>query len=64
MTTRREHILNAASDLMGSFLYYDRKGDEDLEGGQIEEAIAKGEVTVEELLNVFEKALRMQRSWR
>ena len=55
---RRQHILNTADDLMGSFLYYGRKEDENLPRGAIEEAIKAGEVTVEELLGIFEKALR------
>lgn len=51
--TRREHILAAAEDLISNFLYYDRKEDEDLPREAIEEAIAAGEVTVDELLAIF-----------
>ena len=54
---RRQNILNRAEDLMGSFLYYDRKEDEDLPRGAIQDAIAKGEVTVKELLAIFEHSL-------
>ena len=57
MKTRREKILDTANDLMGDFLYYGRKGDEDLDVGQIEAAIAAGEITVDEILAVFRKAL-------
>lgn len=54
---RREHILAAANDLMGGFLYYDRKEDEDLPRGEIEEAIKEGEVSIDELVALFRKAL-------
>ncbi len=57
MKARRERILDTADDLMGSFLYYDRKEDENLRRGEIEEAISAGEVSVKEILSVFEKAL-------
>lgn len=58
MKTRRQHIIDRADDLMGSFLYYDRKEDEDLERGEIELAIKAEEITVSEILSIFEKALR------
>ena len=57
MKTRREHILASAEDLMSNFLYYDRKEDEDLPRGAIEEAIEVGEVTADELLAIFRAAL-------
>lgn len=56
--TRRQYILDTPDDLMGSFLYYDRKNDDELPRGEIEDAIKAGEITVEELLAIFEKALR------
>lgn len=46
-------ILACASDAISSFLYYDRKGDEELPVGIIEEAINCGKVTVDEILEVF-----------
>jgi len=54
---RRELILAVASDLMAKFLYYDRKEDEELFLGCIEAAIDNEEITVQEILNVFEKNL-------
>ena len=56
--TRREHIENTAKDLIGSFMYYDRKEDDNLPRGAIEEAIDAGEITVEEILWIFETGLR------
>lgn len=44
--TRRETVENIISDLVGSFMYYDRKEDEDLPNGHIETAIDNKEITV------------------
>lgn len=56
--SKKEKVLAIASDTMGRFLYYDRKEDEDFRPGDIEEMIQTGEITVEEILSVFETALR------
>lgn len=55
--SRREIILMTVDDLVADFLYYDRKEDEDLQRGAIEEAIAAGEVTAEEIVAAFGRAL-------
>ena len=55
--TRRDHILMVAEDLMGSFLYYDRKEDDTLPREAVEEAIKSGEILVAEILEVFKAAL-------
>lgn len=55
--SRRQTILNTADDLMGAFLYYDRKEDEDLPRGEIEAAIRAGEVTIGELVEMWRAAL-------
>jgi hypothetical protein len=55
--TRRERIEDVAEDLAGHFLYYDRKEDEDLPRGQIEEALATGEITIEEIVTIFRDGL-------
>jgi len=56
----KDLILAAAEDLAVSFIYYDRKEDEDLPRGAIEEAVKKGEITVDEIVSRFEKTLRGQ----
>ena len=56
--TRRHPVLDAASDLMSCFLYYDRKEDPSLTHGSIYAAIIAGEVSVEEILSVFEQSIR------
>lgn len=57
MTTRREGILNTIIDLAADFLYYDRKEDEELPVGSIEESIRAGEVTVAEIVSVFRQTI-------
>ena len=55
---RTKLIHNTTKDLVADFLKYNRKEDEELPVGQIEEAIKAGETSVEEIVAVFEKALR------
>ena len=54
---RRVQILGVVDDLVANFLYYDRKGDEELPMGAIEEAVKSGEVTVDEIVAGFRKGL-------
>ena len=56
--TRREHIMDIISDSVSDLLYYDRKEDEDLGVGDIEKAIKKGEITVEEIVTLFANELK------
>lgn len=55
---RRERIISAVRDLAGALLWYDRKDDEDLVRGDVEAAIAAGEITREEIVEAFATALR------
>jgi len=55
---KRQHILDVADDLIGAFLYYDRKEDEDLEVGEIEAAIIGSDISIGEILEVFERVMR------
>jgi hypothetical protein len=55
--SRREKILAMTSDLAGRFLYYDRKEDSEFPVGSIEEAIDNGEVTLDEIVEVFRTEL-------
>lgn len=50
-------ILHTVKDLVSNFLYYDRKEDEDLPRGAIEEAIKDGVITPAEICVAFQKAL-------
>ena len=53
VTSRRELILGTVDDLAINFVYYDRKEDEELPTGSVEEALAAGEVTLDELTARF-----------
>jgi len=59
MNNRRKHILDEISDVVSRFLYYDRKEDEQLPPGAIEEAIKAREVSVSEITGHFENELRI-----
>ena len=50
-------ILNVVKDLVNNFLYLDRKEDEDLPRGAIEEAVNNGLITTDEICNTFKKAI-------
>ena len=56
--TRANNIRNTISDMVANFLYYDRKEDESLPRGAIQEAVAAGEITVEDIVFAFESELR------
>lgn len=55
---KRDLILGTIEDLISDFLYYDRKEDEELFRGDIEEAIKSGEITVEEMVEKFSSGLK------
>lgn len=56
--TIRQHILNEISDVVSRLLYYDRREDEDLPLGAIDDAVAAGVVSEEEIVAAFAAALR------
>ena len=53
----KEDILNTVDDLVSSFLYYDRKEDEDLGVGDIEDAITKGIISIDDITDRFKKSI-------
>jgi len=55
-----EILSNTIDDLVANFLYYDRKEDEELPRGAIEEMIEKKEATVEEIVGYFWSELEHQ----
>lgn len=55
--SKRESIINTVTDLVSDFLYYDRKEDEELGRGAIETAIRRGDITVDEIAEVFRRRL-------
>lgn len=50
-------ILRVIEDLVSKFLCYDRKEDEDLPIGTIEEEIKKGNISIDEMVNQFKESL-------
>lgn len=53
----RDTVPITVDDLVSDFLYYNRKEDEELPPGAIDEAIAERLVTVEEITNRFKTRL-------
>lgn len=51
----KQIILDKISDLCSDFLYYDRKNDADLSIEQLNEAVDKGIITIDEMVNEFRK---------
>jgi len=56
--SKRVLILGVVEDLVTNFLYYDRKEDEDLPTGIIEQSLENGEITIEEIVKAFEDKIR------
>lgn len=54
---RRELIMASVSDAVADLIYYNRKEDEELPLGAIEDAIADKEITVDEIVSAFRAAL-------
>lgn len=57
MKTRRQKILDVASDAALRMALYDRRDSEDLPPDAIPNAIADGEITIEEIVNSFRSQL-------
>ncbi len=53
----KERILGTVDDLVSSFLYYDRKEDEELRLGDIDVAIGNGDITIDEIVNKFRECV-------
>jgi hypothetical protein len=57
-TVRKEVILGVVGDLVADLMYYDRKEDECLPRGAIEQAIEVGAITVDEIIEKFAEEMR------
>ena len=53
----KQTIIDNIDDSIAKFLYYDRKEDEDLPVGAIEEAIKSGDITYCEIVDRFKQQL-------
>ncbi len=56
----KENVENTVKDLVTDFLCYDRKEDESLGRGEIEDAIYYKELSIEEIVNWFSIELQKQ----
>lgn len=54
----KKDILSRVGDLVSNFLYYDRKEDEELPVGAIDDAIKDGVISVDEIVNKFSQQLK------
>lgn len=53
----KEIILNTVDDLCSSFLYYNRKEDEELSFQQLYQAVKTGEISIEDIVDRFKTNL-------
>jgi hypothetical protein len=53
-------VKGVIQDMVGDLLYYDRKEDEELPVGKIEEIIKAEEISVDEIVEAFREALIKQ----
>lgn len=54
----KQVILDTVDDLVGQFLHYDRREDEDLPLGVIEQSIKDGVISQEEIVTKFKARLK------
>jgi len=57
MLSKKEQALIIVPDLTADYLYYNRKEDEELSVSDIENLFNSGELTVDEVVEVFKEAL-------
>ena len=53
----KQLILDAIEDLCSNFVFYDRKGDENLSINKLNKAVKDGIITVAEMVEHFENCL-------
>ena len=58
-----ENINIALSDMVRDFMYYKRKGDEDLPLGAIQQAVKEGFITKDEIIKRFAFYLNNSKEW-
>jgi len=51
--SKKELMIGEIEGIVSNFLYYDRKGDEELLMGDIEKLIQSGETDINEIVSVF-----------
>ena len=53
MGNKKSLVLDTIDDIIGDLVYYDRKEDEELGTGEIEEMLVNGDLTVQEMVDHF-----------
>lgn len=53
----KQYVLDYMHHIVINFLYYDRKGDEDLTYNRLHEMLDTGEVTIDEIVESFKNYL-------
>lgn len=56
--TDKDTVLGIVRDLVGDFLYYDRKNSQNCPLGAIEDLVQAGDLTVDEIIEEFQTELR------
>lgn len=54
----KQKILDIIDDLVGSFVYYDRKQDSTISMDQLNDVVESGEITIDDMVNQFRKGLK------
>lgn len=57
MSTKKEIAISVIEDLVINLFYYDRKEDEELEVGDLEDLIESGDLTVDQIVETFKNNL-------
>jgi hypothetical protein len=53
----KKKILDTIRDLVSDFVYYDRRGDDELSIKQLNNAVYSGQITIDEMVEEFKKQL-------
>lgn len=57
LVINKEYLNGVINDVVSDLLYYDRKEDDTLPVGKIDEMVKNGEVTIDELVEAFKTHL-------
>lgn len=56
-TVDKDYVNDVISDMIADFLYYDRKEDDVLTRGMIDEMVIVGEITIDDMVEMFREHL-------
>ena len=58
MGDKKKIIKTRVDNVMSAFFYYDRKEDDELPAGKLQEMVKSGDITVDEIVRMFETKIR------